>query len=193
MTLFLLLLPLLMLDSVVDLSIFLNLNPVRVVCCSNAIDVWPRAIPSMIGGVGGQYLLLLLFYCVGITLVVVAYYSVRFRYLSYVARLLTPVMSIVTVIAIIELFTPFILHTPFHFCPFCLFFKSPVSILFVVFTWIAVSSPWWSFLVDFISRSDNDAKHISFTISKKMWLLSSYSMVMSLSVITLLFIFSMMI
>ncbi len=190
MVLFLALLPLLLLDSVIDLSTFLSLSPVRVACCSNAIDVWPRAIPSMVAGLEGQYVVLILFYLVGVSLLLAGYFSNK--PLSHVTRYLTLAMCAVTVVATIEVFTPFILHTPLHFCPFCLFFQNPVSILFAASIWVSISSPWWVGIVDFISRNDQEAIQASIMTSNNVRRIFLYSTIIGLSTITFLLLFSMM-
>ncbi len=190
--LFLAFFPLLILDSVVDLSIFLSLNPIHVVCCTNAIDTWPKVIPSVIGGIHGQYLLLLVFYSFGILFSALVNYSMKFNKLLFLAHFISPLLLTLTIFTISEVFTPVILHTPFHFCPFCLFSEAPFSILFLIFFWISISSLWWPLITGIISRSDSSAQQIEANIRKKILTLSSFSMIISLIIISLLLVFSIM-
>jgi len=58
---FILITPFLLIDSILDLAIFVKLTPIQVSCCSSAIDVGPRPIPPPIGTLSGQSIMALLF------------------------------------------------------------------------------------------------------------------------------------
>ena len=161
--LFILITPFLLIDSILDLTIFTRLTPTQVSCCSSAIDVGPRPIPPTIGTLGGQSTILLFFVLSSLLLITTALLSVKRQETEWVARFFAITLIPTTLLTMTEVLTPWILHLPFHYCPFCLLSHSFTSVLFVLLYWVAVSASWWTF----ITRKSGQTDHETILIEKK--------------------------
>jgi hypothetical protein len=186
--LFILLSPLLLIDSILDLTIFIKITPVQVTCCTNAIDVGPaaqalHAFPPSIGALSGQQIMLLLFILVSSLFAVFAFLSTKKSVFEWPARLLTIILVPTTVITMAEVFTPWILNLPFHYCPFCLVARSPPSLLFVLLYWLAIAAPWWTMITQRLGREDDESKNTEKTTRTKLWKTAATASLLGLIII----------
>jgi len=180
---FILITPFLLIDSILDLAIFVRLTPVQVSCCSSAIDVGPRPIPPPIGGVSGQSIMAMLFLLFSTVFVVTSFLSAGKQKFEWIARFFSVLLVPITVLTMTEVFTPWILHLPFHYCPFCLLSNAPASVLFVLLYWIAISSSWWTLITRKIGRVDEEANSTESHVRINLWNVAGASSLIGLLVI----------
>lgn len=172
--------PFLLIDSILDLAIFVKLTPIQVSCCSSAIDVGPRPIPPPIGTVSGQSILFLLFMLSSAVFIATAFLSTTKQKFEWIARFFAVLLVPITLLTMTEVFTPWILHLPFHYCPFCLLSHSPSSILFVFFYWIAISASWWTIATRKLGRIDQEAAIVESSVRTHLWNVAGLSSVLGL-------------
>lgn len=161
--------PFLLTDSLLDLAIFLKLTPVQVSCCSSAIDVGPRPIPPPIGALSGQDLLFVLFTFSSALFIVTAFLSVEKQRFEWISRFFAVLLVPITLLTMTEVFTPWILHLPFHYCPFCLLSHSMAAIFFVLLYWIAISASWWTLVARKLGQVDKESSVIENQLRIKLW------------------------
>lgn len=175
--------PLLIADSVVDLAIFLKLTPVAVNCCTSAIDVGPRPIPALIMGIGGQTFILGVFTVLSATFAATAFLSLRYQKFEWGSRVISVVLIPILIISMTEALAPWILQTPLHHCPFCLLYHSPGTILFVALFWYALAVPWWVLLTKKASRSDQEVEAVEKSVRETLWTTSGSAAIIGLVII----------
>jgi hypothetical protein len=175
--------PFLLIDSIIDLTVFVKMTPIQVNCCSSAIDVGPRPIPPNIGTISGQSIMLLLFMLSSVLFTATAFLSIRRPRFEWAARFFAIVLIPVTLLTMTEVLTPWILRLPFHYCPFCLLSHSPSSILFVFLYWIAISSSWWTLITKKLGRIDQEASIIESKLRTKLWTVAGSSNLLGLLIV----------
>jgi hypothetical protein len=183
MAFFIAIVPLVLIDSVLDIYVFSKITPLQVSCCSDAIDVWTRPVPGIISGISGQTLLVLGF------LLIAALYTL-FLFLSLkrnVGHVLSLIMSIplaaILVLTITETFTPWFLNLPFHHCPFCLFFEHPLSIFFAGLIWFGLAIPWLLLITNRLGRENVESQNVEDHLRKTILTYAGISMIISLALI----------
>lgn len=180
---FIFIIPFLLIDSVLDLVIFVKLTPIQVSCCSSAIDVGSRPIPATIGTVSGQFIMALLFVLSSVLFIATAFLSTRKQKFEWVARLFAVLLAPATLLTMTEVLAPWILHLPFHYCPFCLLSHSPPSLLFVFLYWIAISASWWTLATRKLGRIDEEASVIENKLRTNLWNLAGSSGLVGLLIV----------
>jgi hypothetical protein len=176
--------PLLLIDSVLDLTIFTRLSPVQVSCCSSAIDVGPRLIPPSIGILNGQSIMLVLFLLLSSLFIVTSLISARKQRFEWTARIFSIMLIPATVLTMSNVLTPWTLHLPFHYCPFCLVAQSPTSIPFVLLYWVGISASWWTLLTRTLARKDTESMMFETKLRTTLWKASSTAVFIGLLVVT---------
>ena len=176
--------PLLLADSIVDILIFLKLTPVEVSCCSSAIDVGPRPIPTLVGDMSGQTFLLSIFFLLSLTFATSTFMSKKHKVFEWITAGLTFILTPILILTMTEVLTPWILHLPLHHCPFCLLFQAPFTILFLALFWLGIASPWWTLLTKKLGRVDYEAATIENHFRTSLWTMSGSAVIVGLSVIT---------
>ena len=190
MSLYVLLSPLLMIDSLVDLTVFSRLNPMQVVCCTSAIDVWQRPVPSLIAGISGQLVLLLIFLALCLVYASFSFASQSSSAFEWPSRIASLALLPVSILATTEVLTPWILKLPLHHCPFCLLYRKPASILFLVTLWFSTAVPWWILMTKKMGREDEEANKAEFKLRGALWKSSGTALVIGLTTILTLMLIS---
>jgi len=190
MGLYLSTLPLLVLDSLVDFSIFYNLQPIRVSCCASAIDEWPRPVPALVGGVAGQTLLLSTFLVLSSIYAILSFMSAGRRLFEWISRSLTLILIPVTVLTITEVLTPWVLHLPLHHCPFCLLYKHPAAPIFLALLWISFSGAWWALITERMGATNTESRGTEMIFRQNIWRISGVTMLISLVMVTVFVLIS---
>jgi len=175
MALYIALSPVLMADSLVDLTIFSRLNPVQVACCTSAIDVWQRPIPPLMLGISGQLILLVSYLALFIAYALLSHGASRRPIFEWPARALCLVLLPLSILTITEVLTPWILNTPLHHCPFCLFYLAPTSVVFLVTLWFSMAVPWWTLLTRRLGGVDEESGKIERELRRDLWTGASMS------------------
>lgn len=183
MAFFLLLSPMLIIDSAADILIFIKLNPIEVSCCSNAIDVGPRPIPMWIGSLPGQTLLVLVFFVISAAFATSLISALRYEVFEWISRILTLPLITLLLLTITEALTPWLLNLPFHHCPFCLLFQDYPSLLFVALFWFALATPWVILITRRLGSETNEAKSIETRVRRTIVTYSSVATILAIAVI----------
>ena len=142
MAFFIIISPLVLIDSGTDLLVFGQISPIHVNCCSDAIDLGMRPVPGSIGALSGQMQLLIIFFLVGSLFAFSLFLSIKHRAANWVALALSLPLAGIYVLNMTEVLAPWLLHLPFHHCPFCLLQDHPLSIAFSLLIWFGVAAPW---------------------------------------------------
>ena len=180
---FLFISPLVIIDSVSDIITFSQLTPTTVSCCSDAIDVGTRPVAGMIAGVSGQTFLIVIFFLFSAVFGLFLYLAIRHRASLWISMILSIPLAGVLVLTITEVLTPWLLKIPFHHCPFCLFFEHPLSIIFIILFWFALSAPWLVFITDKLGTENDESKETEKHLREILLTYASIAMAFSLIII----------
>lgn len=183
MAVFLLLSPLLIIDSAADILIFFRLNPIEVSCCSNAIDVGPRPIPIWIGTVPAQNFLILVFFGLSVIFSISLILALRYKILEWISLMLTLPLAGTLVITITEVLAPMLLRLPFHHCPFCLLLQNPPSLIFTSLFWFALAAPWIILITKTLGRKTDEARSIELRLRNVMLTYSGVAMIVAITIV----------
>ncbi len=176
----LLLLPLLVADSTIDILLTATIRPVYAPCCSSIYDTNPPFSPSSI--LGPQFGMLIVFLTVSITLALAILQLVKEKRFFFQAALLAlaALASILYLITIHDTLAPMALGLPNHHCPYCLFQEYPDTAMFAGLFWIGVSSAGWSLILDMVwQRKGLDGRNIS-GITSVLRRVSAYALLFSM-------------
>jgi hypothetical protein len=183
MALFIVLAPLLIIDSGTDILTFSQISPVEVNCCTSAIDVGARPVPGTIAGVSGQTFLLLVFFALAAALTVTLFLAFKHRVAHWIAMALTIPLSGILVLTMTEVLAPWLLQLPYHHCPFCLLADHPVSILFTALIWFAVASPWLALITSRLGRENDESKDAETKLRGRLLTYAGIAMLVALLII----------
>ena len=183
MGLYIALSPLLVADSLLDLTIFSRLNPVQVTCCTSAIDIWPRPIPPIVGGISGQMVLFAALVASSLAYAFLSHISSQNLRVEWLTRLFSIALVPISVFATTEALTPWILNLPLHHCPFCLFYKAPTSVTFLATLWFSMAVPWWTLLMTRLAKADKESSKMEYILRGKLWTAGALSILTSLVLI----------
>jgi len=175
--------PLLMADSLVDLTIFSRLNPVQVACCTSAIDIWGRPIPPLVLGISGQLVLLVSYLALSTAYALLCHAASRKPAFEWVATASCLALIPMSIFTITEVLTPWILNLPLHHCPFCLLYLAPASILFFAALWFSMAVPWWTLLIARLGRVDEESGELERRVRRDLWTGASLSTMVCLALI----------
>jgi hypothetical protein len=183
MALFILLVPLLIIDSGTDILTFSQVSPIEVNCCTSAIDVGTRPVPGSIAGMSGQVFLVLVFFALAAIFALTVFLSLRHRIAHWFSLALTIPLSGVLVLTMTEVFAPWLLNLPFHHCPFCLLADHPLSIVFTGLIWFAVAVPWLVLITGKLGREDVESKEAEGKLRRKLLIYAGIAMIAALLII----------
>ena len=183
MGLYLVLSPLLVIDSVIDLVVFSRLNPVQVTCCTSAIDIWPRPIPLLLMGVPSQLLLLATFFAFSLTYAFLSYASSRKSAFEWPARTMSLALIPISVLTTTEVLTPWIMDLPLHHCPFCLLYRQPTSSLSLAMLWFSLVAPWCCLLTKGLGRVDEESIQAEQETRGLLWVGASLALIIGVAFI----------
>ncbi|MFB3888269.1 MAG: hypothetical protein ACE14S_02185 [Candidatus Bathyarchaeia archaeon] len=181
MAFFIVIAPLVLLDSAADIFTFSRMTPVQVNCCSDAIDVGVRPIPILIGGVSGQVILLAVFFLLAALLALSLFLASKHRAAHWAALALSLPVGGILVLTITEALTPWLLRLPFHHCPFCLFFLHPLAILFTGLIWFALATPWLTWITSRLGRENEESKENETQLRKTLHTYSGIALIIALT------------
>lgn len=138
------LLPLVIIDSVLDILLVSYVKPVYLPCCSSIYDVNPPFSPSAYLGPEAGIMIALLATFIPLCVVAIQWLSER----SSLAKAATAVLCLAAAalyfVALHDTYAPAILGLPNHHCPYCLFQEFPDTAIFSGFFWLGIASAGWS-------------------------------------------------
>ena len=154
------LVPLVLIDSAVDVILVASIRPVYAPCCSSIYDVDPLFSPSAL--LGPQVGALILFLTVVLTLglITIQWFSDRSKHLPTVTLILSLVVALLYFVTLHDTLAPLVLGLPDHHCPYCLFQEFPDTALFAGLFWIGVASAGWRTVLEVVwSRNPDQMVH----------------------------------
>lgn len=183
MAFFIAIVPLVLIDSILDIYVFSKITPLQVSCCSDAIDVGTRPVPGIIAGLSGQSFLIVAFLSISAIYTLLLFISLKHNKAHLLSLILSIPLAAVLVLTITEALTPWLLNLPFHHCPFCLFFEHPLSILFTGLIWFGLATPWLLLITNRLGRENSESKNAETQTKKSILTYAGFSMVIALALI----------
>lgn len=142
------LLPLVLIDSAVDVLLVSSIRPVYAPCCSSVYDVDPPFSPSSLFGPQFGMLVLLLTIVVAISLIAIQWFEHRSKFLPTLTLILAGTAALLYLITLHDTLAPIVLGLSEHHCPYCLFQEFPDTAIFAGFFWVGVASAGWRVILD---------------------------------------------
>ena len=144
----LVLVPMIVIDSAMDLLLVTSIRPVYAPCCSSVYDIDPPFSPSTI--LGPEVGWIILFALIGLSMILIGtqWLEFRFIHLNRLTLLIAGIVSILYLVALHDTYAPLVLGLSNHHCPYCLFQEFPDTALFSGLFWVGVASAGWRVLLE---------------------------------------------
>ena len=146
------LLPLVLIDSAVDILLVSSIRPVYAPCCSSVYDVDPPFSPSALFGPQFGMLVLVLTIAVAISLIAIQWFEYRSKSLPTLTLILAGAAALLYLITLHDTLAPIVLGLSEHHCPYCLFQEFPDTAIFAGLFWIGVATAGWRVILDMVWR-----------------------------------------
>lgn len=175
-----LLVPLILMDSAMDVLLVASIRPVFAPCCSSVYDIDPPFSPSAFLGVEFGWLLLSLTIILTLVLIAIQWFESRYDALRTFMPILAGVVSFLYLVALHDTYAPLVLGLSNHHCPYCLFQEFPDTALFAGLFWVGVASSGWRVLLEAIWQRSELPKESIADISQLLRKLSSVALLFSI-------------
>jgi len=139
----LVLLPLVILDSAMDVLFVASIKPVYVPCCSSVYDVNPPFSPSSVLGSGFGTALMALAVSLSVILIVIQWVTHESSLMWILTMVTCGLAAVFYVVMVHDSYAPLLLGIPTHHCPYCLFQEFPDTAFFAGLFWLGVASAGW--------------------------------------------------
>jgi hypothetical protein len=183
MAFFILISPLVLIDSGVDILIFGAVHPVEVTCCSNAVDVGAQPVPPAIGGLSGQVQLLIILYVMAGVFAFLLFMAIKNRKVIWGALALSLPLAGIYVLNMMQVLCPWLLHLPFHHCPFCLLQDHPLSIVYTLMIWFGIGAPWLALITSKIGHETLETEETESKVRNMILKIAAMTILLSLIII----------
>lgn len=145
------LVPLVLVDSAVDILLISSIRPVYAPCCSSVYDVDPPFSPSAIFGAEIGLLIVLATVVLTLSLIAIQWYA-KDRKTHWFILLLSGIVSFLYLITLHDTLAPMVLGLADHHCPYCLFQEFPDTALFAILFWIGVAAAGWRSVLSMVAQ-----------------------------------------
>ncbi len=145
-----LLLPLILIDSAVDVLLVSTIRPIYAPCCSSIYDVNPPFSPSAIFGAEFGMFITILTVIISISLVVIQWLGVDNAKSPWLNISIAFCASILYLITLHDTLAPVVLGLSTHHCPYCLFQEFPDTAIFATLFWVGVVSVSWNSILQIL-------------------------------------------
>jgi hypothetical protein len=142
------LLPLVLVDSAVDLLFIASIRPIYAPCCSSIYDVDPPFSPSAMFGPQFGLLIVFLTVTLSIALILTQWSEKKSKVLPYLTVILAVISALLYLVTIHDTLAPLVLGLAEHHCPYCLFQEFPDTAIFAGLFWIGVASSGWRSILE---------------------------------------------
>jgi len=183
MTFFIIISPLVLIDSGTDVLIFSAIKPVQVNCCSSSVDVGAQPVPAAIGGLSGQMQLLIIFFIMASAFALLLFLSVKQRKALWGALALSFPLAGVYVLSMMQVLSPWLLHLPFHHCPFCLLQDHPLAVVYTLLIWFGVGGPWLTLITKKMGRETLETEETEAKVRNLLLKIAGFAILMALIII----------
>jgi hypothetical protein len=191
MAFFIVISPLVLIDSGYDIFIFGEIHPVQVTCCSSATDVSASALAGPLLGPFGQTLVLISLYVIGGVLAASLLMAVKSQRAYFIALALSLPFAGVYFLNTMEVLCPWLLHLPFHRCPFCLIQNYPPAVLFTILMWFGIAAPWLAFMTGKMGHETAETEQNETKLRGTLLKLAGFAVLMALIIIAVCILVSM--
>ena len=174
------LVPLVLIDSAVDVRLVASNRPVYAPCCSSVYDIDPPFSPSAILGPEIGMLIVLLTVVVGLVLISVQWFSERSKHMPLVTLILSLSVALLYLVTLHDTLAPLVLGLPNHHCPYCLFQEFPDTAFFAGLFWIGVASAGWRASLEIVGKSNEGQVGHSGNITRYLLKISSVCLLFSM-------------
>jgi len=144
----LILLPLVLIDSAVDLLLVSSIQPAYAPCCSSIYDSAPPFSPSALFGPQFGFVIVFLTVALSITLILNQWLEKKAKVLPYVTMILALTSALFYLLTVHDTLAPLVLGLADHHCPYCLFQEFPDTAFFAGLFWIGVASAGWRSILE---------------------------------------------
>ncbi len=148
LTFLIILLPLVLIDSAVDVLLIASIRPIYAPCCSSIYDVNPPFSPSTIFGPQFGMMVVVLTIILSLILIVVQWSESKTKYLPILSLCLSMMVGILYTVTIHDTLAPLVLGLSTHHCPYCLFQEFPDTAFFAALFWIGIASAGWRVILE---------------------------------------------
>ncbi|MGD9397414.1 MAG: hypothetical protein PVJ05_13355, partial [Candidatus Thorarchaeota archaeon] len=176
----LVLVPLVLIDSSVDVLLVASIRPVYAPCCSSVYDVDPPFSPSAILGPQVGILIVILTLVLAITLIAIQWLMDRSKHVPIVTLVLSIVVALLYLVTLHDTLAPLVLGLPNHHCPYCLFQEFPDTAFFAGLFWIGIASGGWRAVLETVKKQDPNRMEQSGNISQYLLKISSVCLLFSM-------------
>jgi hypothetical protein len=174
------LVPLVLVDSAVDVLLVSSIRPVYAPCCSSVYDIDPPFSPSAVLGPEIGMLIVLFTICLSLVLISVQWFSERSKHLPIVTFILSITVALLYLVTLHDTLAPLVLGLPDHHCPYCLFQEFPDTAIFAGLFWIGVATAGWRASLEMIESQIDDQMKPSSKISHYLLKISSVCLLFSM-------------
>ena len=174
------LVPLVLVDSAVDVLLVSSIRPIYAPCCSSVYDVNPPFSPSAFLGPEVGMLIVLLTITVALVLIAVQWFSDRSRHVPVVVFVLSLSVALLYLVTLHDTLAPLVLGLPAHHCPYCLFQEFPDTAFFAGLFWIGVASAGWRAALEIVWKRSGTDMEYSGNISTYLLKISSVCLLFSM-------------
>jgi len=137
------LLPLVLIDSAVDILLVASVKPVYVPCCSSIYDIDPPFSPSAYLGPGVGMIIVVAAIVFLLSVVTIQWVSTQSSSVSALTAAFCLAAAAFYFVALHDTYAPAVLGLPSHHCPFCLFQEFPDTAFFAGLFWLGIASAGW--------------------------------------------------
>ena len=174
------LVPLVLIDSAVDILLVASIRPVYAPCCSSVYDIDPPFSPSALFGPEIGMLIVLATVVVALVLISVQWFSDRSVKIPIVALILSLTVALLYLVTLHDTLAPLILGLPNHHCPYCLFQEFPDTAFFAGLFWIGVATAGWRASIEMVWNRNESQLEYSGNISGYLLKISSVCLLFSM-------------
>ncbi len=176
----LVLLPLVVIDSVIDVLFVSSIQPVYAPCCSSVYDVDPPFSPSALFGQQFGMMVLLLTIIIALSLIAVQWFEHRWKYLPQITLLLAAMSAVLYLVTLHDTLAPIVLGLANHHCPYCLFQEFPDTPIFAGLFWIGIAAAGWRVILERIWQQKQLPLENIYSLKDFLLKLSSLSILFSM-------------
>ena len=174
------LVPLVLVDSAVDVLLVASIRPIYAPCCSSIYDVDPPFSPSAILGPEVGMLIVLLTVAFALALITVQWFSDMSSHIPIVTLILALSVAFLYLVTLHDTLAPLVLGLPDHHCPYCLFQEFPDTAFFAGLFWIGVATAGWRATLEIVWKRYENTEENSGNISQYLLKISSVSLLFSM-------------
>lgn len=154
------LVPLVLVDSAVDVLLVASIRPVYAPCCSSIYDIDPPFSPSAILGPEVGMLIVFVTVVAALALISVQWFSDRSKRVPFVTLILSLAVALLYLVTLHDTLAPVVLGLPDHHCPYCLFQEFPDTAVFAGLFWIGIATAGWRASLETVwKRNENYMEH----------------------------------